>query len=177
MNEIVKIQNLIYEIRGFKVMLDSDLAKLYGVETRVLNQSVKRNLERFPDNFMFQLTPDEFQLLISQIVISKNPNEKRGGRQKLPYVFTEQGVAMLSSVLRSKQAIQTNIQIMNTFVKVRHFVLENKELTQRFKELEQYFINYCKDNEKDKQEIYQAIDLLMDRTKPAKVGFMHGDQV
>ena len=132
MNEIVKIQNLIYEIRGFKVMLDSDLAKLYGVETRVLNQSVKRNLERFPDNFMFQLTPDEFQLLISQIVISKNPNEKRGGRQKLPYVFTEQGVAMLSSVLRSKQAIQTNIQIMNTFVKVRHFVLENKELTQRF---------------------------------------------
>lgn len=177
MNEIVKIQNLIYEIRGFKVMLDSDLAKLYGVETRVLNQSVKRNLERFPDNFMFQLTPDEFQLLISQIVISKNPNEKRGGRQKLPYVFTEQGVAMLSSVLRSKQAIQTNIQIMNTFVKVRHFVLENKELTQRFKELEQYFINYCKDNEKDKQEIYQAIDLLMDRTKPAKVGFMHGDQI
>lgn len=175
MNEIIKIQNLIYEIRGYKVMLDSDLAKLYGVETRVLNQSVKRNIERFPDNFMFQITQDEFQLLISQNVISKKSEEKRGGRQKLPYVFTEQGVAMLSSVLRSKQAIQTNIQIMNTFVKVRHFVLENKELTQRFKELEQYFINYCKDNEKDKQEIYQAIDLLMDRTKPAKIGFISSE--
>ncbi len=157
MNELIKIQNLIYEIRGLNVMLDSDLAKLYEVETRVLNQAVKRNIERFPDNFMFQLNHEEFQSLISQNVISKNLEEKRGGRQKLPYVFTEQGVAMLSSVLRSKQAIQTNIQIMNTFVKVRHFVLENKELTQRFKELEQYFINYCKDNEKDKQEIYQAL--------------------
>lgn len=176
MDGIIKIQNLIYEVRGHKVMLDSDLAKLYGVETRALNQAVKRNIERFPENFMFQLNSEEFKILISQIVISKNPEEKRGGRQKLPYVFTEQGVAMLSSVLRSKQAIQTNIQIMNTFVQVRHFALENKELTQRFKELEQYFINYCKDNEKDKLEIYQAIDLLMDRTKPAKIGFMSSEE-
>ena len=106
MNEVIQIQNLIYEIRGIKVMLDSDLAKLYGVETRVLNQAVKRNLERFPDNFMFQLTIEEFQVLISQNVISKNQIETRGGRQKAPFVFTEQGVAMLSSVLRSKQAIQ-----------------------------------------------------------------------
>ena len=172
MSDLIQIQNLIYEIRGYKVMLDSDLAKLYGVETRILNQAVKRNIERFPSNFMFQLSIDEFQLLISQNVISKNETEKRGGRQKLPNVFTEQGVAMLSSVLRSKQAIQTNIQIMNTFVKVRHFALENKELTKRFQELEQYFINYCKDNEKDKQQIYKAIDLLMDRTKPCKVGFI-----
>ena len=172
MNDLIQIQNLIYEIRGCKVMLDSDLAKLYGVETRVLNQAVKRNIERFPSNFMFQLSIDEFHFLISQNVISKNETEKRGGRQKLPNVFTEQGVAMLSSVLRSKQAIQTNIQIMNTFVKVRHFALENKELTKRFQELEQYFINYCKDNEKDKQQIYEAIDLLMDRTKPSKVGFV-----
>ena len=172
MNEVIQIQNLIYEIRGIKVMLDSDLAKLYGVETRVLNQAVKRNIERFPDNFMFQITLDEFQFLMSHFVTSKTTTETRGGRQKLPYVFTEQGVAMLSSVLRSKQAIQTNIQIMNTFVNMRHFVLENKELTKRFNELEQYFINYCKDNEKDKQQIYEAIDLLMDRTKPVKVGFI-----
>ena len=172
MNELLNIRNLIYEIRGVKVMLDSDLAKLYGVETRVLNQAVKRNIERFPSNFMFQLNQDEFQILISQFVISKLTDEQRGGRKKLPYVFTEQGVAMLSSVLRSKQAIQTNIQIMNTFVKVRHFALENKELTKRFKELEDYFVQYCKDNEKDKQVIYQAIDLLMDRTKPSKVGFI-----
>lgn len=167
MNDLVQIQNLIYEIRGLKVMLDSDLANLYGVETKSLNRAVKRNIERFPVNFMFQLTKEEWQNLRYQ-----NGTFKNDIRKYLPYVFTEQGVAMLSSVLRSKQAIQTNIQIMNTFVKVRHFVLENKELTQRFKELEQYFINYCKDNEKDKQQIYEAIDLLMDRTKPAKVGFI-----
>ena len=171
MNNLIQIQNLIYEIRDLKVMLDSDLAMLYEVETRSLNQAVKRNIERFPKNFMFQLTQEEFQTLISQNVISKKSGEKRGGRQKLPYVFTEQGVAMLSSVLHSKKAIQTNIQIMNTFVQVRHYVLENKDLTKRFKELEQYFIQYCKDNEKDKQKIYEAIDLLMDRTKPSQIGF------
>ena len=176
MNEVIQIQNLIYEIRGHKVMLDSDLAKLYGVETRALNQAVKRNIERFPNNFMFQLTQEEFYVLMSQFVISKTSTETRGGRQKLPYVFTEQGVAMLSSVLRSKQAIQTNIQIMNTFVNMRHFVLKNKELTKRFNELEQYFVNYCKDNEKDKQQIYEAIDLLMDRTKPSKVGFIKTEE-
>ncbi len=171
MNELVQIQNLIYEIRGLKVMLDSDLAMLYEVETRALNQAVKRNIERFPINFMFQLTHEEFQTLISQNVISKNSDEKRGGRQKLPYVFTEQGVAMLSSILHSKKAIQTNIQIMNTFVQVRHYVLEHKDLTKRFAELEQYFMQYCKDNETDKQKIYEAIDLLMNRTKPSKIGF------
>lgn len=168
MNELVPIQNLIYEIRGHKVMLDSDLAKLYEVETKALNRAVKRNIERFPNHFMFQLTQDEWQNLRCQIGTFKNDV-----RKYLPYAFTEQGVAMLSSVLRSKKAIQTNIQIMDTFVKMRHFVLENKELTKRFEELENYVMHYCKDNERDKEEIYQAIDLLMDRTKPAKVGFRH----
>ena len=88
MNDLVQIKNLIHEIRGMKVMLDSDLAMLYEVEIRALNQAVKRNIERFPINFMFQLTQEEFQTLISQNVISKNSGEKRGGRQKLPYVFT-----------------------------------------------------------------------------------------
>lgn len=171
MDNLVQIRNLIYVIRGQRVMLDSDLAMLYEVETRALNQAVKRNIERFPINFMFRLTQEEFQTLISQNVISKISKEKRGGRQKLPYVFTEQGVAMLSSILRSKQAIQTNIQIMNTFVQVRNYVLEHKDLTKRFQELEQYFMQYCKDNESDKKKIYEALDLLMDRTKPAKVGF------
>ena len=150
-------------------MLDSDLAKLYGVETFNLNKAVKRNLSRFPKDFMFQLTKDEYNSLIFQSGIS---NSKRGGRRFMPYVFTEQGVAMLSSVLQSEQAISINIQIMRTFVQIKHFALENKELTKRFQELEQYFINYCKDNEKDKQQIYEAIDLLMDRTKPSKVGFV-----
>ena len=169
MNETVNIQNLIYEIRGHKVMLDSDLAKLYGVETFNLNKAVKRNIGRFPKDFMFQLTKEEYESLIFQNGISKS---QRGGRRFMPYVFTEQGVAMLSSVLNSEQAIAINIQIMRTFVQLKQFALENKELTKRFSELEQYFINYCKDNEKDKQQIYEAIDLLMDRTKPAKVGFI-----
>ena len=169
MSDLIQIQNLIYEIRGCKVMLDSDLAKLYGVETFNLNKAVKRNLSRFPKDFMFQLTKDEYDSLIFQSGIS---NSKRGGRRFMPYVFTEQGVAMLSSVLQSEQAISINIQIMRTFVQMKQFALENKELTKRFQELEQYFINYCKDNEKDKQQIYEAIDLLMDRTKPSKVGFI-----
>ena len=168
MKEIVNIQNLIYEVRGIKVMLDSDLAKLYGVETFNLNKAVKRNINRFPSDFMFQLSKEEYNSLIFQNGISKS---QRGGRRFMPYVFTEQGVAMLSSVLNSEQAILMNIRIMRTFVQLKQFALENKELTKRFNELEQYFINYCKDNEKDKQQIYEAIDLLIDRTKPAKIGF------
>jgi len=150
-------------------VLDRDLARLYEVETRALNQAVKRNIERFPDNFMFQLTKEEFEDLrpISQIVISP----KGGGRQKLPFVFTEQGVAMLSSVLRSKKAIQTNIQIMNTFVKMRQWAIENKEMAQRLAELEHYFIQHCKDNQSDIRDLREAMDLLIDRTKPSKIGF------
>ena len=166
MNDIIQVENLIYEIRGVKVMLDSDLAKLYEVETRVLNQAVKRNIERFPAHYMFQLTKTEYRSLISQNVISS-----WGGVRKMPYVFTEQGVAMLSSVLKSKQAIQINIQIIDTFVKLRQFALENKDLAKRVSELEHYFIEHCQDNKEDMKEIYQAIDLLMDRTKPAKIGF------
>lgn len=170
MSDLVQIQNLIYEIRGCKVMLDSDLAILYGVTTKRLNEAVKRNVSRFPKHYRFQLTEEEFASLRSQIATSKNG---KGGRRYMPFVFTEQGVAMLSSVLNSEVAIQMNIKIVDTFVKVRHFAIENKELTARFKEFEQYFINYCKDNEKDKQQIYEAIDLLMDRTKPSRIGFMN----
>ena len=166
MNNVVQVQNLIYEIRGIKVMLDSDLAKLYGVETRVLNQAVKRNIERFPTHYMFQLTKDEFKNLMSQNVISS-----WGGARKLPYVFTEQGVAMLSSILKSKQAIQVNIQIIDTFVKMRQWAIENKDLARRVSELEHYFIEHSKDYKEDMMEIHRAIDLLMDRTKPTKIGF------
>lgn len=171
MNEVIEVKNLIYTIRGQKVMLDSDLATLYGVETKRLNEAVKRNIERFPSDFMFQLSEDEFKVLRSQIATSKEELEKRGGRQYLPYVFTEQGVAMLSSVLRSKKAIEVNVQIMRTFVRMRQWAIENKDLSKQVSELRQYFFNYCKENEADKSEIYKAIDLLLDRTKPTKVGF------
>ena len=168
MNDLIQIQDLIYTVRGQKVMLDSDLAQLYGVLTKNLNKAVKRNFERFPQDFMFQLTKDEYQNLRFQNGTSKSAH---GGRRYMPYVFTEQGVAMLSSVLESKQAIAVNIQIMRTFVQVKQFALEHKDLHKRFAELEQYFMQYCKDNEADKQKIYEAIDLLMDRTKPTKIGF------
>lgn len=149
-------------------MLDSDFAKLYGVETFNLNKAVKRNLHRFPNDFMFQLTKEEYDALIFQIGISK---KGRGGRRFLPYVFTEQGVAMLSTVLNSEQAIAINIQIMRTFVQIKKFALEHKELNRRITDLEQLFIQHCKDNKLDNQELMEAINLLMDRTKPNKIGF------
>ena len=166
MNSLVEVQNLIYEIRGYKVMIDSDLAKLYGVQTFNLNKAVKRNIQRFPADFMFQLTKDEYESLIFQNGISK---VGRGGRRFMPYAFTEQGVAMLSTVLNSEQAIAVNIQIMRTFVQIKKFALENKELSRRLTDLEQLFMQHCKDNQLDNQELMQAINLLMDRTKPRKI--------
>lgn len=151
MNELTVIQQKIHEIRGQRVMLDSDLAQMYGVETRVLNQSVKRNIERFPEDFMFQLTRGEFEILRSQIVTSNSSdnqededwksqivisNYAKMGMRKLPYAFTELGVAMLSSVLRSPLAIQVNIGIMRAFVEMRH-TLSNIALPAKVAELEQ----------------------------------------
>ena len=114
------VESLIRVIRGQQVMLDRDLAELYGVETRRLNEQVKRNIERFPEDFMFQLTSNEFDNLKSQIAISS-----WGGVRKLPYAFTEQGVAMLSGVLKSSTAVEANIRIMRAFVSMRHFMVNN----------------------------------------------------
>lgn len=138
MNELQLIQSKIYEIRGQKVMLDFDLAELYQVETRVLNQSVKRNLKRFPSDFMFQLIADEWEILKSQFVISS-----WGGTRKLPYAFTEQGLAMLSGVLNSDIAIQVNINIMRAFVAVRQLIANPPvdrvgQLENQMKELKEY---------------------------------------
>ncbi len=125
---VERIASRIYLIRGHKVMLDSDLAELYGVETRALNQAIRRNLDRFPKDFAFQFTQKEFDALMSQIVIS---NVGRGGRRKVPWAFTEQGVAMLSSVLRSKRAAQVNIGIMRAFVRLREMLATNQELARK----------------------------------------------
>jgi hypothetical protein len=134
MEDIVRqniIEKKIFLIRDMNLMLDSDLAELYGVETRVLIQAVKRNIDRFPPDFMFQLTREEFLILRSQIVTSS-----WGGRRYLPYAFTEQGVAMLSSVLNSKRAIQVNIGIMRVFVNIRRLVSTNKGILNRLNQLE-----------------------------------------
>lgn len=168
MNEIIPIQNLIYEIRGQKVMLDSDLAVLYTIPTHRLNEAVKRNIQRFPLDFMFQLSKDEYETLISQIAIS---NPKRGGRRTLPYVFTEHGILMLSSVLNSEQAIAINIQIMRVFVQIKQFALTNKDLTQRLDEMEHRFIQYARDMNINIEDIYKQLNYLTDITKPVKIGF------
>ena len=168
MNNLAEIKNVIYEIRGFKVMLDSDLADLYEVPTKRLNEAVKRNSSRFPSHYMFKLTDEEYNSLRSQNATS---NKSKGGRRYLPYVFTEQGVAMLSSVLNSETAIQINIKIIDTFVQMRQWALNNKELTKRIADIEYYLMNYAKDNNKEIEKIYEAIDLLMDRTRPKKIGF------
>jgi hypothetical protein len=174
--ELSVIQNKIYEIRGMKVMLDFDLASMYQVETRVLNQSVKRNIERFPDDFMFELTKSEYDSLRSQIVILKT--EGRGKHSKyLPYAFTELGVAMLSSVLKSKTAVQINMSIMRAFVAVRQLLIdptanEVKLLQREVKELKEYieevFADYKdidEDNQKSFDEIYLALSELAVKQK------------
>lgn len=161
------IKNLIFEIRGQKVMIDRDLAELYEIETKKLNQAVKRNIKRFPTDFMFKLTDEEQSELVTNCDRLQNLKHSSSNA----YAFTEHGVTMLASVLNSDKAIEINVQIVRAFVQLRQFVLEHKDLTKRFQELEQYFIQYCKDNETDKKKIYEALDLLMDRTKPVKVGF------
>ena len=134
MEELTTIQSKIYEIRGQRVMLDFDLAALYQVETRVLKQAVRRNIERFPSDFMFELTADEFNSLKdslrSQFVISN-----KGGIRYMPFAFTEQGVAMLSSVLKSAAAIQTNIAIMRAFVAMRNYIMTTSTITAELSEI------------------------------------------
>lgn len=134
---VERIEKSILLIRGQKVILDKDLATLYDVTTREVNQAVKRNLQRFPGDFVFQLTAEEFdQLLISQIVISKTG---RGGSRHLPYAFTEQGVAMLSSVLKSETAIGVNIAIMRAFVRLREILSSHKDLARKLDDLEKKY--------------------------------------
>ena len=139
MNSIVPVELIekkIYLVRGQKVMLGSDLAELYEVETRALVQAVKRNIGRFPPDFMFQLNNQEVTSLRSQIVISKSG---KGGRRYIPYVFTEQGVAMLSSVLNNERAILVNIAIMRAFVKLRDMISSHKDMAKRLDELEEKY--------------------------------------
>ncbi len=160
--EIITIPNeriisKIFLIRGKKVMIDRDLAELYGVETRSLNQAVKRNSDRFPDDFMFQLNKEETNIWKSQIVMS---TADKKGLRKNPLVFTEQGVAMLSSVLNSKKAIMVNIQIIRTFTQLRELLSANKDLREKIENMEKKY-------DKQLREIFEAIKyLLVEKTKP-----------
>ncbi|HYM88868.1 MAG TPA: ORF6N domain-containing protein [Nitrospiraceae bacterium] len=158
-----RIEQTILVIRGHNVMLDSDLAQLYGVTVGRLNEAVKRNEDRFPSDFMFQLTKPEFEHLKSQIAISSST---WGGRRHAPYAFTEQGVAMLSSVLRSKRAIEVNIAIMRTFVRLREMIASNKGLARRLNELEKKYDGQFR-------VVFEAIRGLMAEPAPKsrRIGF------
>ena len=158
-----RIQNRIYFIRGHKVMLDRDLAVLYGIQTKVLNQAVRRNIERFPDDFMFELTLNEAANLKSQIVTS---SYEHGGRRKPTRAFTELGVAMLSSVLNSPEAIAVNIQIMRTFSRLRQMLVENEELRRKLEALECQY-------DKQFRIIFDAIHRLLDEeaVETPEIGF------
>jgi len=161
---IERIEQKILTLRNEKVMLDSDLAELYGVTTFNLNKAVKRNRDRFPDDFMFQLTSKEFHALRFQNGMSKSSG--RGGRRYLPYVFTEQGVAMLSSVLKSKRAVKVNVEIMRTFVKLRRMIASHKDLARRLDELEKKYNRHFK-------IVFDAIRELMAAPKAPvrRIGF------
>lgn len=162
-----RIESAILLMRGRRVMLSTHLADLYEVEPRVLVQAVKRNIERFPDDFMFQLTAEEFANLKSQIVISSHG----GIRRAAPYAFTEQGVAMLSSVLRSTRAVQVNIEIMRAFVRLRQLLASNQELSQRLDELEKKY-------DQQFSAVFDAIRQLMTPPEPPRrrLGFPVQDE-
>jgi len=147
--------------RGHKVLLDEDLAVLYGVATKVLLQAIKRNIGRFPEDFMFQLTAAEWAVLRSQSVTSKL---QHGGRRYTPYVFTEQGVAMLSSVLNSERAITINIEIMRAFVKLRDLLSSNRELARRFAQLETRLDKKLTEHDEAIAAILSAIRQLMGKS-------------
>lgn len=172
------LASMVLAIRGEKVLLDTDLADLYGVATKVLNQAVKRNLDRFPVDFMFQLTPEEWERMRSQIVTASPENTamrsqivtaSRRNVGALPYAFTEQGIAMLSSVLRSQRAVEVNIAIMRTFVQLRRLMDSNRDLARRIDALEARY-------DEQFSQVFDAIKQLIteDKTRKAKppIGFL-----
>ena len=156
-NEV--IINKIYYIRGLKVMIDSDLAELYGVATKVLNQAISRNLDRFPNDFMFQLNEKEWEILKSQFVTSS-----WGGKRKLPFVFTEHGVLMLSSVLNSKRAIAVNIQIMRIFARIRQMLMDNTEIRLEVEKIKKKVDN----QDKNMEVVFQYLDELLQKNENPK---------
>jgi hypothetical protein len=172
--QITVIQQRIYEIRGQKVMLDFDLAELYQVETKRLNEQVKRNIERFPEDFMFRLTPEEWESMWSQIATSSTDpgnssqivtsSRKHRGLVYLPYAFTEHGVTMLASILRSERAIKMNIAIVRVFIALRKFALNYKDLANQINEIKNTVTNHSE----QLNQIYDAIENMMDEKEEKK---------
>ena len=170
-----KIESKIFMIRGLQVMLDRDLAALYGVPTSRLNEAVKRNGERFPSDFMLRLTRDEWESLISQFAISK---QGRGGRRTIPYAFTEHGVAMLANVLKSERAVKISIEIIRTFSAMRRYALLSRSegvIKNRLGVLERALLSYIEKNDKRVEEIVEVLNAMLvseEKGKQKKIGFV-----
>lgn len=171
LSDTIDIQPMIKVIRGQQVMLDSDLSALYGVETRRLNEQVKRNIERFPDDFMFQLRKEELDNLMSQ-----NATSSWGGTRKLPYAFTEQGIAMLSTVLKSQTAVEVNIRIMRAFITMRRFIATNAQLFQRLETIEYHQLEMKQHQEVTDRRIDEVFKHL-DADIPPMQGIFYDGQV
>jgi phage regulator Rha-like protein len=193
-NELLQIQNVIYEIRGQKVILDRDLAILYEVEVKRLNEAVKRNIERFPEDFMFQLTDEEWDSLRSQIVISNDEEDSlrsqiatsksnRGGRRYLPYTFTEHGVLMLSNILNSTKAVNMSIEIIRVFNKLRKHALEQTSKNIRIEELHKLLMLHIENTDHKfsgydktiKQIVLALNNLIAEPPKTKRIGFTAED--
>lgn len=165
-----KVISKIYHIRGKRVMLDSDLAQLYNVETKVLNQAVKRNILRFPEDFMFIITQTEWEILRSQFVTSKSqdPSEMRGGRRTLPFAFTEQGIAMLSSILKSETAILVNIQIIRVFTRMRELLSTHKDTLLKLEKIEKALLTHHSKISKHDDDIDSIFSVLKELLQPVE---------
>ncbi len=167
------LASAIFLIRGQRVMQDADLAMVYGVETRILNLAVKRNVSRFPEDFMFQLTKEEFENLRSQSEISR-----WGGRRHLPFVFTEHGAVMMASLLNSPRAIEASIYVVRAFVKLRHMLASYKELEKRIEELEKSTKKHLQDQDIKIERVFEALRLLLQEEKKPRrqIGYKRKDE-
>ncbi len=174
-----KVISKIYQLRGKRMMLDSDLAQMYNVETKVLNQAVKRNMLRFPEDFMFTLAQSEWENLRSQFVTSSSPDQSKlwGGRRTLPFAFTEQGIAMLSSVLNSETAILVNIQIIRVFTRMRELLSTHKETLLKLEKIEKALLGqhaHLNKHEHDIESIFKVLKELFQPAQPPtrkRIGF------
>jgi len=163
---LIDIDHSIYLIRGHRVMLDEDLAEIYGVTTKVLNQSIRRNIDRFPEDFMFQLTSKEYLNLRSQIVTSK-----RGGRRYMPFVFTEHGTVMLASVLRSKYAVQVSIEVVKAFVRLRQVLASHKDIVEQLTEIRSFMLKQSNKTDREFKKVWNSIENIITANKDESIGF------
>jgi len=171
-NFVEYLGNNIYFIRDYRIMLDEDLARIYGVKTKVLNQSIRRNIKRFPVDFMFQLSDKEYSSLKSQIVTSK-----RGGRRKKPFVFTEHGAVMLASVLKSERAVKMSIEVVKAFVQIRRSISSHEDVIKQLSEIRNYVLKRSNKTDREFKKLWNAFENLSSEDNDEQIGFRLDDEL